>query len=164
MKMNDELLNMMNMQLNREFYASYLYFAMAIYFKEINMDGFAKLAKDHAAEELEHARKIYDYLILRDEKISLLKIEAPKNEWINPKEAVAGALNHEKFISEEINKIYNKAKELKDSALEIFLHWFVAEQVEEEHLFRSMLDKIEYVKDCNCEIMNINRELGSRKE
>ena len=55
--MDNTLLENINKQINREFYAAYLYFAMATYFAEINMEGFAKLTKNHAKEELEHAKK-----------------------------------------------------------------------------------------------------------
>ncbi len=152
MKMDNQLLEDLNTQLNREFYAAYLYFAMATYFTEINMEGFAKLTKNHA-------RKIYDYVVLRDEKVNLLRIEAPDTNWNNPIDAINAALDHEKFVTENIHRIYKSSKEKGDFALEVFMQWFVAEQVEEEHLFQSMLDKMSYIKDCECEIVNIDREL-----
>lgn len=164
MKMDNTLLGDLNAQLNREFYAAYLYFAMATYFAEINMEGFAKLTKNHAKEELNHARKIYDYLILRDEKVQLLRIEAPDTNWNNPIDAINAALDHEKFVTENIHRLYKNSKEKNDYPLEVFLHWFVNEQVEEEHLFQSMLDKMSYIKDCTCEIVNIDRELKADKE
>lgn len=162
--MDNTLLEDLNAQLNREFYAAYLYFAMATYFAEINMEGFAKLTKNHAKEELNHARKIYDYLILRDEKVQLLRIEAPDTNWNNPIDAINAALDHEKFVTENIHRLYKNSKEKNDYPLEVFLHWFVNEQVEEEHLFQSMLDKMSYIKDCTCEIVNIDRELKADKE
>lgn len=162
--MDNTLLGDLNAQLNREFYAAYLYFAMATYFAEINMEGFAKLTKNHAKEELNHARKIYDYLILRDEKVQLLRIEAPDTNWNNPIDAINAALDHEKFVTENIHRLYKNSKEKNDYPLEVFLHWFVNEQVEEEHLFQSMLDKMSYIKDCTCEIVNIDRELKADKE
>ncbi len=164
MKMDNTLLEDLNNQLNREFYAAYLYFAMATYFTEINMEGFAKLTKNHAKEELNHARKIYDYVILRDEKVALSRIEAPDTNWNNPIDAINAALDHEKFVTENIHRIYKNAKEKKDYALEVFMQWFVSEQVEEEHLFQSMLDKMSYINDCSCEIVNIDRELKIENE
>lgn len=164
MRMDNNLLNQLNEQLNREFYAAYLYFAMATYFTEINMEGFAKLTKDHAKEELEHAKKIYDYLILRNEKVSLLRIEAPDSTWNNPIDAINAALDHEKYVTENIHRIFKEAKDKGDYALEIFIGWYVHEQVEEEHLFQSMLDKMSYVQECSCEIVNIDRELRVDKE
>lgn len=164
MKMDNSLLEDINAQINREFYAAYLYFAMATYFAEINMEGFAKLTKSHAKEELEHAKKLYDYLILRDEKVSLLRIEAPDTSWANPIDAIQAALNHEKFVTENIHRLYKNAVEKEDFALKVFLSWFVSEQVEEEHLFQSMLDKMNYVQECSCEIVNIDRELRIQNE
>lgn len=164
MKMDNTLLDNLNAQLNREFYAAYLYFAMATYFTEINMEGFAKLTKNHAKEELNHARKIYDYLILRDEKVKLLRIEAPETDWNNPIDAVNAALDHEKYVTDNIHRLYKDSREKGDYPLEVFLSWFVNEQVEEEHLFQSMLDKMSYIKDCSCEIVNIDRELKADKE
>lgn len=164
MKMESSLLEKVNEQLNREFYAAYLYFAMSAYFTEINMEGFAKLTKNHAKEELEHAKKIYDYLVMRNEKVTLARIEAPDSSWNNPIDAVNGALDHEKFVSENIRKIYKEARDKGDFALEVFFGWFVNEQVEEEHLFQSMLDKMSYVQECSCEIVNIDRELRIENE
>lgn len=164
MKMDNTLLENINKQINREFYAAYLYFAMATYFAEINMEGFAKLTKNHAKEELEHAKKFYDYLILRNEKVSLFEIEAPDTNWNNPIDAINAALDHEKFVSDHINRLYKESKEKGDYALEVFMGWFVNEQVEEEHLFQSMLDKMSYIKDCSCEIVNIDRELKIKNE
>ena len=164
MKMDNSLLEDVNTQINREFYAAYLYFAMATYFAEINMECFAKLTKNHAKEELEHAKKLYDYLILRDEKVSLSRIEAPDTNWTNPIDAINAALDHEKFVTENIHRIYKNSKEKCDCALEVFMQWFVAEQVEEEHLFQSMLDKMNYVQECSCEIVNIDRELRIQNE
>ncbi len=164
MKMDNTLLDEVNAQINREFYAAYLYFAMATYFAEINMEGFAKLTKNHAKEELNHAKKLYDYLILRDEKVTLQRIEAPDTGWTNPTDAIQAALNHEKFVTENIHRLYKNATEKDDFALKVFLSWFVSEQVEEEHLFQSMLDKMNYVEDCSCEIVNIDRELKIQNE
>ena len=164
MKMDNTLLEDVNAQINREFYAAYLYFAMATYFAEINMEGFAKLTKNHAKEELNHAKKLYDYLILRNEKVNLFQIEAPDTDWTNPTDAIQSALDHERFVTGHIHKLYKDAKEKNDFALEVFMQWYVSEQVEEEHLFQSMLDKMNYVQDCSCEIVNIDRELKIQSE
>lgn len=164
MKMDNEILEIINKQINHEFYSAYLYFAMSTYFLEINMEGFAKLIKEQAKEELGHAKKIYDYLILRNEKVSLYPIEAPETNWVNPIDVISNALSHEQFVTEQIRILYKKAKEKEDFALEIFLQWFVDEQVEEESKFQNMLDKMKNVQNCDCEIVHIDRELMLDKE
>ena len=65
--MDNKTNELLNQQINFEFYSAYLYLAMSTYFSEINMDGFAKFMKNQAKEELEHAQRIYDYLLLRNE-------------------------------------------------------------------------------------------------
>jgi len=162
--MENSLLEGLNSQINKELFSAYMYFAMSVYFLEINMEGFAKIIKNQAKEELEHAKRIYDYLILRNEKITLLPIEAPVTDWINPIDAIKDALEHEKFVTDSINKLFEKAKDTKDYAAEIFLHWFIEEQVEEESKFRNLKEKIQRAEPCDCEIVHIDRDLRLDKE
>lgn len=151
-------------QINKELYSAYLYFAMSIYFIEINMEGFAKVIKNQAKEELSHAKKIYNYMLSRDEKITLKDILSPDNNWINPIDAIQGALNHEKFVTESIEKLFEISKETKDYATEIFLQWFIEEQVEEEAKFRTLLEKMQSIENCECEIIHIDRNLKLNEE
>ena len=158
--MDNSLLEGLNKQINKELYSAYLYFGMSAYFKDINMEGFGKIIKEQAKEELNHAKRIYRYLITRDEKINLYPIEAPENNWINPIDAIKSALHHEKTVTSSIEKLYETSKEVKDYAGEIFLQWFIKEQVEEEEKFRNLLSKIENIKNFDCEIINMDRELN----
>ena len=157
--MDNNLLEGLNRQINQELYSAYIYFTMSAYFFEINMDGFGKLIKEQAAEELEHAKRIYGYLLARDEKIKFYPIQAPDNNWINPIDAIKSALQHEKVVTSLISKLYEISKEVKDYAGEIFLQWFVTEQVEEEEKFRNILAKLENVQNYDCEVVNMDREL-----
>ena len=81
--METKLIQAFNKQINHEFYSAYLYFAMSTYFDEIAMNGFSKFMKHKASEKLDCAQKIYDYIILRDEKLTFSKIEEPSVDWIN---------------------------------------------------------------------------------
>ncbi len=157
--MDIELLKILNEQLNKELYAAYLYLSMSAYFSELAMDGFAKNLRKQSEEELVHAGKIYDYLIERDENIVFKEIEAPNINWESPLEALKRALEHEKFVTESIEKVYEASKEKKDWATEVFLQWFIAEQVEEEEKFRTLIKKLENIQEFNCEINRIDRHL-----
>ena len=162
--MDNKINELLNAQINHEFYSAYLYLAMSTYFSEINMDGFANYMKKQAKEELEHAQRIYDYLLLRNEKITYKRIEAPETDWVNPQDVLDGALEHEKSGSAQINEIYKTAKELNDFATENFLKWFVEEQLEEEEKFRNLKDKIKAFDECSCTIEAIDRELDKDGE
>ena len=158
--MDNTLLEELNKQINKELYSAYLYFGMSAYFMDINMEGFGKIIKEQAKEELNHAKRIYKYLIARDEKINLYPIEAPENNWINPTDAIKSALYHEKSVTCSIEKLYGISKEVKDYAGEIFLQWFITEQIEEEEKFRNLLSKMENLKNFDCETINIDRDLN----
>lgn len=156
--MNNNLLDMINKQINLELYSSYLYFSISTYFHEINMDGFAKNLKIQAQEELDHARKLYNFLIARNEKIEFLNIIAPEKSWVNPIDAIKSAYYHEKEVTLSVEKLYQLSKEVKDFSSEVFLQWFIREQVEEEEKFRKLLARMENVKNYDCEIVDIDRE------
>lgn len=162
--MDNRLIEHLNQQINFEFYSAYLYLAMSTYFSEINMDGFAKFMKSQAKEELEHAQKIYDYLLLRNEKISYQRIEAPDTDWVNPQDVLDNALKHEEFITSQIFEIAKAAKEANDFATKNFINWFIEEQLEEEDKFRKLKEKIKAFDECTCTIEAINRELDKDGE
>ena len=162
--MDNKLLENLNKQLNKEMYSAYLYFAMSNYFININMEGFAKVVRQQAKEELDHARKIYNYLVARNEQITLMPIDAPDTNWINPTDAIKNALSHEQFITSLFNELFELARNTKDYATEVFLQWFIEEQVEEEDKLRTLLEKMDNIDNCDCEIMHIDRNLKIDKE
>ncbi len=158
--MDNRTNDLLNRQINIEFYSAYLYLAMSTYFSEINMDGFAKFMKKQAKEELEHAQKIYDYLLLRDKKITYQRIEAPDTDWISALDVLDDAIEHEKTVSAKINELYRVAKETDDYATMNFLDWFVEEQLEEEEKFRILREKIKAFDECSCTLEAMDRELN----
>ena len=80
MKLNKELEVLLNNQINMELAASYQYQAMAAYFDERALDGFAKWMDNQAKEEVEHSRKFYNYVLKRNGKIEFLHWTSLK--WI----------------------------------------------------------------------------------
>jgi len=72
-------------------------------------------------------------------------------------------LEHEEYISDRINNLVSLAREHDDYATEVFLNWFVDEQVEEEDTVNEILDKFEKVGDTNTGIYMLDKELGARK-
>jgi ferritin len=53
--------------------------------------------------------------------------------------------DHEIFVSKSINELVHVALQEKDYATHNFLQWYVAEQMEEEALARTILDKINLI-------------------
>ena len=158
-KMQDEL----NKQVNAELYSYYLYLSMAAYFEHTNFDGFAKWMKMQAEEERGHAMKIYGYLNQVGAKVELEQIDKPKTDWKSPKEAFEDALEHEKKVTKMIDDLTNLAISEKDHPTNIFLHWFVEEQVEEVDTAQQIVDKFDFVGDNKTALYMLNKELGSRE-
>ena len=52
---------------------------------------------------------------------------------------------HELFVSNSINELVHVTLEEKDYATHNFLQWYVSEQIEEEAVARSILDKINLI-------------------
>jgi|GEM_PF-3342086 len=52
--------------------------------------------------------------------------------------------------------------EEKDIASQIFLQWFVTEQVEEEANFTSIVEKLKWVQNHPQALFALDRDLGSR--
>lgn len=157
--MNEKLIEELNLQMNKEFFSSYLYYAMNTYFKEIALDGFAKYMKKQSKEELKHAQGIHNYLIDRSAKINYLRIEAPDTNWVNPLDVFEFAYKHEKFITEQLHKLHKLAEEENDLACQIFLNGYIVEQVEEEAKFYKMIERIKTNAECSCNLNQLNIEL-----
>lgn len=127
--MESKLIDAFNKQINHEFYSAYLYFAMSTYFDEIAMQGFCDYMKHKASEKLNNAQKIYDYIILRDEKLTLLKIDEPSIDWINVSDLFSSALSCEELTLTKLNELYKMSKEVEDVAAIEYVSGLISEQV-----------------------------------
>lgn len=152
----------LNAQLNAEMYSSYLYLSMNAFFKSINLDGFANWMHAQAQEELMHAMKFYDFINQRGGRVVLSQIEAPPIEWSSPVEVFEETLKHEQKVTGLINNLVEIALAEHDHATNIFLQWFVTEQVEEEENVGNVLQQIKLLGDEKNGIFMIDRELAKR--
>ena len=140
--MDTKLIQAFNKQINHEFYSAYLYFAMSTYFDEIAMRSFSFFMKHKAAQKLACAQKIYDYIILRDEKLTFSKIEEPEADWINVSDIFSTALAHEEFMYAQIKELYKVAREMDDIAALEFLSKLVSEQIEAVGQLRKLVFRV----------------------
>ena len=161
--LNKKIEKALNDQLNMELQSAYIYQSMAAYFEGNNFKGFAKWMDVQAKEEQEHARKMYEYIFAKGGKVTLEGIDAPKLTWKNAEEVFKESLGHEQAVTKSIEKIYSLARKENDYATEIFLQWFITEQVEEEDNATSILEKIKLLGVTNNASMYLlDKELGER--
>lgn len=162
--MKPKLLNEMNEQINKEFYSGYLYLAMAAYFEKRNLSGFAKWMEIQAKEELEHGMKFYSFLNDMGEKVALKSIDQSQSEFENPLKLFEQVLEHEKYVTGRIHLLFEMAINEKDYATQVFLQWFVNEQVEEEKNATEILESLKMAGDSANFLFMLDKKLEERKE
>ena len=159
---NKVLEKALNEQLNAEMYSAYLYLSMSAYFSDIGLDGFANWMRVQAKEEQFHAMKFYDYINERGGRVLLTAIEAPKTEWDSPLACIEAVLEHEKHVTSLVNNLVNLAIDERDHATNIFLQWFVTEQVEEEDNVNAVLNKLRLLNGEGNGMFILDKELSNR--
>lgn len=152
----------LNEQLNWELFSAYLYMAMSGYFYSVGLPGFANWMKVQALEELTHAGKFFSFVNDRGGRVRLGPVEAPASDWDSPLAAFEQALGHEQKVTARINSLVDLARGERDHATEIFLQWFVTEQVEEESSATEVIQKLKLVGEHPASLFHLDRELGSR--
>ena len=159
--LSEKLLKKLNTQVTLEFYSSNLYLQMSAWCDHKGLSGSAKFLKAHAAEEMEHMQKIFDYIQDTGALAILDSIEKPEIEYANLKDIFAQTYQHEKMITGQINELVDIALSEKDYSTFNFLQWYVAEQHEEEKLFKSILDKMNIIGLEGRGLFMIDREIGN---
>ncbi|MBH1939612.1 ferritin [Mobilitalea sibirica] len=127
-----EVLELLNQQINKELYSAYLYLDMANYYADQNLGGFENWYYVQAQEERDHAMLFRQYLLNNGERIVLDSIAAPNREYTTFRDPLVISFEHEKYVTESINTIYEAASQIKDFRTMQFLDWFIKEQLEEE--------------------------------
>ncbi|HHS14467.1 MAG TPA: ferritin [bacterium] len=160
--LKDKMQKALNGQINKEMYSAYLYMAMSAYSESRGWPGFANWFFVQYQEEMEHAMRIYHYMQEQGARVELEAIEKPQLDFGSPMEMFQATLKHEQFITKSIHELVDLAIDLKDHATQIFLQWFVTEQVEEESNDHAILDKLSLMGAEGRGLYMLDRELGSR--
>jgi ferritin len=152
-----------NKQINAEIYSSYLYLSMCAYFEAISLNGLANWMRQQTQEEMFHAMKMYDYVNARGGRVILQAIAQPPSDWTSTADVFENVRTHEQKVTGLINDLVNLALDERDHATNIFLQWFVSEQVEEEAAAGAIVDKLKLIKDDANGLFMLDRELGLRQ-
>ncbi|MBP7460268.1 MAG: ferritin [Candidatus Delongbacteria bacterium] len=152
-----------NQQINAELYSSYLYLSMAAYLDSQNLKGMAQWMKAQAQEEVLHAMKFYHYLYDRGGKVVLKAIDMPQSVWESPLKVFEAGYEHEQKVTVMIHELVKLAKKENDYASEVFLSWYVSEQIEEEADSSEIVETLKMIGKQGPALMQMDRKLGERK-
>lgn len=154
----------LNEHIAAELAASHRYLAASAYFRNMSLDGMAHWMRVQADEEHTHAMKFYEHILERNGEIELSAIPKPPSKYKSPVDAFEQALQFEKRTTEHIEKLYADALKRNDYALQIFLQWFVQEQVQEEDAAGSIVDRLKLVGNDKAGLVILDQELGGRNQ
>ena len=157
--LSKKIVEMLNAQVNAEFYSAYLYLDMANYYKDEGLDGYFNWYKIQAQEERDHAVLFMEYLQQNGESVVLEAIGKPDKEFkafIDPLKAGA---EHERVVTGLINDV---AYEEKDFRTMQFLDWFVKEQAEEEDTADDNVKKFELFGGDSRSLYELDAEMAAR--
>jgi ferritin len=152
----------MNDQIRKEFESAYIYLSMAAWMEDQTLPGFAAWLRQQAREESGHAMKIYDHLIDRGCRVELQPVAGPPTEFKTPLDVFQQVKKHEESVTTSINTLYGLAVDDRDYASQVFLEWFITEQVEEEKNSSQVLESVRRVGDNQAALVMLDRELGQR--
>ena len=160
--MNQKVRDLLNQQINKEFYSAYLYLDFSNYFDAKGLDGFANWYMIQAQEERDHAMLFYQYLQNESQTVTLDAIAKPDKVFSCDMDVLKAGLEHEQYVTSLINDIYAAAHEDKDFRTMQFLDWFVKEQGEEEPNANDMITKMELFGSDPRSLYMLNQELAGR--
>jgi len=159
--LSENLLKRLNIQVTLEFFSSNLYLQMSAWCEYKGLSGSAKFLKAHSIEEMEHMQKLFEYIQDTGALAIVDAIEKPDIEFENIYELFTQTYAHERMITAQINELVDISLQEKDYSTFNFLQWYVAEQHEEEKLFKGILDKIEMIGIEGRGLFMIDREIGN---
>ncbi len=160
--MDKKVHELLNQQINKEFYSAYLYLEFSNYFKSKGLDGFANWYMVQAQEERDHAMLFYTYMQNQNQEVVLEAIDKPETEFSCHADVLKAGLEHEEYVTSLINGVYSAAYDVKDFRTMQFLDWFVKEQGEEETNANDLISKMELFGSDPKSLYMLNQELAGR--
>lgn len=158
--LSSTILSKLNDQIRLEHFASNLYLSMSSWCKAKGLDGAAFFLMKHSMEELEHMRKLFNYINETGAQAKISSIDEPESEFQDIKVLFEKTMEHEIFITGKINELVDLALQEKDYSTFDFLQWYVSEQHEEEALFKQIIDKINVIGLDGRGLYMVDTELG----
>lgn len=159
--LSQAMINQLNEQINLEMYSSHLYLQMSSWCAYKSLEGCATFLNQHADEETMHMRRLISYLQETGALAIVGKMDAPPREFNSLQEMFEKIYSHEQFITTRINQLVHLANTEPDYSTLQFLQWYVAEQHQEEFLFKGILDKIKLIGTDGQGLFFIDREIAA---
>lgn len=162
MKINANVQDVLNKQVNAEFWSAYMYLSMSAWFQDKGLKGFANWMRIQFQEETAHALKFFDYITERQGVAKLEPIAEVPSQWASILEIFEETYAHELKVTELIYNCLEVAEKEKDRATMSMLQWYVDEQIEEESNVDEIINQLKLIGDNGQAIYLLDKELATR--
>lgn len=143
--MNKKVEKALNAQIEIEAESSQFYLAMASWAETEGLNGTSKFLYTHSDEERMHMLKLVHFVNERGGKALIPALKQPPKSFKAISNIFESLLEHEIFVSKSINEVVDVCLKEKDYTTHNFMQWYVSEQMEEEALARTILDKLKLI-------------------
>src|SRR5919108_2125794 len=109
MMLNETVQDAINQQINNELFGMYSYLSMSAYCEHKQFRGCAHWMRVQSQEELGHAMRLYDFLIVRQGRVKLRPIAQPQIDFASIPDVFQKALDQEQAVTAQINSLYEMA-------------------------------------------------------
>jgi ferritin len=157
--MNKRVEKALNNQVEKEASSSQFYLAMASWAEGQGLNGTAKFLYTHSDEERYHMLKLVKFINERGGSTVIPGLKSPQKEFKSLENVFKLLLKHELMVTESINNLVDVCLQEKDYTTHNFVQWYVSEQLEEEALARTILDKIMLINGDNAGLYMFDRDL-----
>ena len=154
----------LNEQINEEGYASHYYLSMASWCDKTGLHGSAKFMYQQGEKERVHMMKLLHYVNDTGGHALVGAIKAPPHVFKSLSSVFELTLAHERNVTQKINALAEQCLGENDYSTFNFLQWYIAEQHEEEHVFKMILDLIKITGLEGRGLFLVDKEIGSLSE
>ncbi len=159
--LKDKIETALNDQIRIEAQSSQIYLAMASWAETEGLGGTAQFLYKHSDEERMHMLKLVQYVNERGGKALVPQLSQPDRSYESLTNLFQTLLNHEIMVSGEINNLVEVCLNEKDYTTHNFMQWYVAEQIEEEALARTIMDKLNMIGEDKGGLYLFDRDIES---
>lgn len=160
---SEKIKDILNEQINKEFYSAYLYLAMSAYFSEIGLYGFSNWTKIQSMEEIDHGMILFEYILNRKSQVDLKNLSSPNMNFNGPIDVFEQIYKHECSITSSIDGVASLSEGECDLATRNFIDWYLKEQMEEEASVLRVISKLKAFGAEKSALYLIDRELSKRE-
>jgi ferritin len=150
----------LNKQISAEASSSHLYLAMASWAESQGYEGVSNFFYGQSDEERQHMLKLVKYVNERGGQAHIPAIEEPLKMFDCLTHVFQDFLNHEVGVTAMINDLVHTCLENRDYTTQNFLQWYVTEQIEEEALARTILDKLKLIGSDKAGLYLFDRDIN----